>query len=48
MSNLEVLAGPYELFHETKKTERVTVAIMGNNEVTWRYYKGNAISKRDN
>lgn len=39
-SNIDIVAGPYELFKLNNKNERVTVAIMGDNEVTWRFYKG--------
>jgi hypothetical protein len=44
--SLDIAAGPYELFHESKKTEKVTVAIMGNNELSWRFYKGTMVAKQ--
>ena len=42
-----VIAGPYELQHLSKKDEKATVAIIDNNQVQWRIYKGVKVMNRD-
>ena len=45
--SLDIIAGPYELFHEQKKKDKVTIAIMDNNEVSWRFYRGPTVMRRE-
>ena len=45
--SLDIIAGPYELFHELKKKDKVTIAIMDNNEVSCRFYSGPTIMRRE-
>jgi hypothetical protein len=43
--SVEISAGPYELFNLMNKNDRITLAIMTNNEISWRKYKGNQLVK---
>ena len=42
-----VVAGPYELQHKTKKDEKMTLAITDDNNLQWRIYKGVKVMNRD-
>ena len=42
-----VVAGPYELQHMTKKDEKMTLAITDDNSLQWRIYKGVKVMNRD-
>ena len=45
--SVEVIAGPYELFNLNNKKEKITIAIVNNNELSWRKYKGSQVIERN-